>query len=91
MAGSWTSWVLTDQAAMDTAAEALLGQGFYSTVTRGHDTASPPNIVRSMQINIPGDDLNPQFASIGQAVVLMGGMILVLTSDQYQASPFFEE
>lgn len=87
---SWSSWVLTDQAAIDTCADALATAGYYNDVHRGHDMATPSNTVRSIEIHIPNDDMNPKSAVLGQIVVLMGDMLLVLSAQQYAESPFYE-
>lgn len=83
---TWHSWVLTDQAAIDTCADDLFAAGYTSDVHRGKDIAGAD--VHSLTIHIPGDDLNPQQAAASQAVVLMGDLIIVLTADQYANSPF---
>jgi hypothetical protein len=84
----WNAWHLTDQAAIDACADAILEQGYTSEVRRGKDPAG--NIVRAMDIHWPNDPLKPQTAELGRVVVLMGDMVLLLTADQYAASPFYE-
>lgn len=87
----WTTWVLSDQAKINECAEVLYVAGYPSDTKRGHDMATPPNPVRNILIHIPGDDLNPKTATLGQVVVLMGNLLLVLTVEDYEASPFYEE
>jgi hypothetical protein len=84
---AWSSWELTDQAAIDTCAEALMAAGYPSDVHRGHDDADPPNEKRLIQINDP-NTAKAVPAEIGQAVVLMGSTLLVLSAEDYAASPF---
>lgn len=90
MPGSWSSWVLSDQESIDTCAEELMAAGWYNTVKRGRDMATPPNPVRSMQIYDPVDEQKHYDPVLGQAVVLMGSMLLVMPLADYEASPFYE-
>lgn len=83
---AWDSWDLADQAAIDTCADALLTAGYSSDVHRGYDDSENP--VRSIQIHDPNNALHPVDAGLTQAVVLMGSTLLVLSADDYAASPF---
>lgn len=87
MAG-WTSWLLTDQAAIDECAEALMTAGWGTDVHRGHDDADPPNVKRSIVIHDPTDEMKNYPAELGQGVVLMGSTLLVLSGEDYADSPF---
>jgi len=87
---AWSSWELTDQTAIDECAEALMTAGWYNDVHRGHDDSTPPNPRRSILIHDPTDQLKNYEASLTQAVVLMGSTLLVLSAEDYAASPFSE-
>jgi hypothetical protein len=85
---AWSSWELTTQANIDECAEALMAAGWYNDVRRGRDDSDPPNPKRSIQIHDANDELKNYDAVLGQAVVLMGSTLLVLSAEDYAASPF---
>jgi hypothetical protein len=87
---AWSSWVLTDQAAIDACAEDLMTAGWYNEVKRGHDDSSPPNPLRNIMIHDPADELKNYNPRLGQAVVLMGSTLLVLSQADFEASPFYQ-
>lgn len=88
----WKSWQLTDQTAVDQCADELYAAGYASDVHRGWNDAKPPALGTSLTIHIPEDDLNPKLAKMTEgvqdAVIKLGSTIIVLSAEDFAASPF---
>lgn len=78
---TFTRWVLTTQADIDRCADAIYASGFASDVHRGHDAQNSE--IHSIDIHNPADPTKPLTANLTDVVVLQGGMLDVLTADQY--------
>jgi hypothetical protein len=84
----WKVWTLTDQSQVDECADELYAQGYASDAHRGWNDANPPMPANTLLIHVPGDDLNPKLAAVGDSVIKLGSTILILSADDFAASPF---